>query len=300
MLFASEAVLAARKALFAEMAAGAITEKQGLVRALELDAYDIVALLRLAAERYDAGDLAPVEQYSWRAAIAEAWQYEPWFKLAACAQDEGRAYVDGFLELGALKAVRDPANIARFARAFGDNPATQHLASSQEDLEDMADGLCEKRREEPPEVSDRLRPYRLIDDVLVTADEGVDADLVDEILADGARCLPPLMGILRAMANGSLPAGNERAIVSAMALIGEIGDPALLPELIECYMLSDAELRAAAQWAVHRIASRQAGLPGEPVGWIGDFPRPDRDDLFMPEATVYDLCLGVDRDDPED
>jgi tetratricopeptide (TPR) repeat protein len=257
MLFTPESIVKARQKLFEQMEAGTLTREQAFGKALELDPFDAAALAVVFGERYNAGDLAGAAEYCWRAVNADPCLAEPWFKLAACLPGESQAFLDGLRELGALKMLRSPENLKQFEEAVRNKPVAASFPGGEEALDMMAQSLFEKRRDEPEEVSERLRPYRLVDDLLERAGDGLDRELVDEILENGARCLPLLAGVLRAMAAGSLPGDAPAPIIASLALLGEIGDPAVLPELIECYTVNDEDIQEAAKWAVTRVASRR-------------------------------------------
>jgi len=284
MLFTPDSIVKARQVLFAQMEAGTLTREQAFMRALELDPFDVVALIVLGQERYAAGDLAGAAEYSWRAASADPCRHEPWFKLCGCLPGESQEFRNGLMELGALKALRDPEGLEQFKATFKDKPMAADFADGEEFLESTADLFHESRRDEPEDVSDRLRPYRLIDDLLETAEDGLNGDLVDGILEDGARCGPLLIGVLRAMATGTLPGGNPAPVVCSLALLGEIGDPAVLPELIECYPVEEQAIQAAAHWALKRIASRRPGESFEAIRKLAPGADAER---------RYDLALAV-------
>ena len=257
MLFTPDSIIDARRELFAQMEAGKLTREEAFQRALELDPFDAVALIVLGEVRFNAGDLAGAAEYLWRAVSADPCRYDPWFKLHASLPGESADFRGGILELAALKTLRDPDGVEHFKELFKDNPRAADFADGAEFLETTADVFYEKRADEPEDVSERLRPYRLIDDVLEIAEDGLDDELVDGILEDGARCGPLLVGVLRAMATESLPIDNPAPVVCSLALLGEIGDPAVLPELIECYGVDDELIEAAATWAVRRMALRR-------------------------------------------
>ena len=257
MLFTPGSIIKARQAFFEQMEAGTLTREQAFLQALELDPFDAVSLIVLGEERYKSGDLAGAAEYCWRAVNADPCRFEPWFKLTGCLPGESQALRNGIMELGALKALRDPEGLEHFKETFKDKPMAADFTDGEEFLEVTADTFGEMRRDEPDEVTQRVRPYRLIDDVLAEAKDGLAGDLVDGILEDGARCLPLLVGVLRAMATGSLPGHDPSPIISSLALLGEIGDPAVLPEIIECYSLDEEGIRAAAHWALKRIAARR-------------------------------------------
>ena len=257
MLFTPDSIVNARRTLFAEMEAGKLTREQAFQEALELDPFDAVALMVLGEARQAAGDLAGAAEYFWRVASADPCRFEPWFQLGVCLPGENPALYEGILELAALKTLRNPEGLEKFQDTFNGKPAAADFVNGEEFLEHTAEQFGEKRRDEPEEVSERLRPHRLVDDLLETAADGLEQELVDGILEDGARCLPLLVGVLRAMVTGSLPGDNTPPAVCSLALLGEIGDPAVLPELIECSTVNDEDIQGAAHWAVTRIAARR-------------------------------------------
>jgi len=329
MLFATDSIIKARQALYEQVEAGTLTREQAFRQALQLDPFDAVALIVVAEERFEAGDLAAAAEYYWRAASADPCRFDPWFRLCASLPGESRALLDGLMELGALKTLRNPESIERFEKVFKNSPEATDFAGGAEALEIMADELYEKRRDEPEELSQRLRPHRLADDLLEEAEEGLDEDLVDAILEDGARCLPLLIGVLRAMATESLPGDDPAPVVCSLALLGEIGDTAVLPDLIECYAVNDVDIQGTAHWAVKRIASRRpeaaidairrvapaaapgdrcrlamalADIPKQPgrrdallslLDGLATFPKADRHELFMAVAMALELSEGA-------
>lgn len=239
MLFPSDSIVEARHALLQQVEDGTLTREQAFLQALALDPFDAVALIVLAEERYAAGDLARTAEYSWRAALADPCRCEPWFKLTACYPDEDQAFRDGLMELGVSKALCDPEGLAQFEEYMKRSSSADDFPDGEAFLAAMADQFREKQCDEPEEVSRRLRPHRLIEDLLEEAVEGLDEETVDRILADGASLVPLLTGVLRAMATGSLGPDESASVVCSLALLGEIGDPAALPELIECHSVDE-------------------------------------------------------------
>jgi hypothetical protein len=325
MLFATESIIKGRRALYAQMEAATLTSEQAFLQALELDPSDAVALTILGQERIMAGDRAEAMEYAWRAATANPCAAAPWFALAASFGVENPVFLNGILELAALKSLRTDEGIEQFEEAFKATSAAADFSGGEEALEIMADRLYEQRQNEPEEVSERLRPYRLIDDVLEVAGDGLDHDLVDGILEDGARSVPLLIGVLRAMARESLPGNDLVPAAYSLALLGEIGDPAVLPDLVECYVVDDLDIQGSSSWAVKRIAVRRpeesldvirktavgagalqrgrlamalAVVPERPsrrdallslLDGLARFSKPERHDLFMAVALALEF-----------
>jgi hypothetical protein len=273
------------------MEAGTLTREQAFQQALELDPFDAVSLNVLCEERYKPGDLPGAAEYGWRAVSADPCRFEPWLRLSGSLPGESQELRNGILELGARKALRDPEGLAQFKESFKNKPIAADFGDGEEFLEATADVFHEQRRDEPEQVSQLLRPHRLVDDLLEDAADGLDAELVDGILEDGARCGPLLIGVLRAMATGSLPGEGPAPVVSSLALLGEIGDPAVLPELIECLTVDNEDIAETAHWAVKRIASRR---PEESLDAVrGLVPASDAD-----HRCVITMALGYVPEQP--
>lgn len=325
MLFPTDKIRKARLALVSQLEAGALTQEQAFRAALEMDPFDAVALTNLGDERMAAGDEAGAAEYFWRAVNADACMALPWFKLSACLPGESQEFRDGVMEMAASKALRDPDGVDEFDHFIKKDPESPDAETL---LTEAASHFREGRASEPADVEERLRPYRLIDDLLELAPDGLEPDLVDEILEEGARCGPLLVGVLRAMATGTLPGGEAPAVICSMALLGEIGDPAVLPDLVECYNLKDPGIGAAAHWALKRIQTRRPeesfeairkAAPGADAERRGDlalavsyvpqatgrrdfllsllegmgtFEKPDRHELFMSVALALDYTGG--------
>ncbi len=129
-----------------------------------------------------------------------------------------------------------------------------HSLSAADRYELFADLAAKERASEPPEVTERLRPYRLLHELQSLGD--LDAPVVDKILQSGPVMVPLLTGFLRAWAQSMLPDGLEHIVENSLALIGEIGDPTALPAVLEFGFAEDRNLTGAAAWAFDRILVR--------------------------------------------
>jgi hypothetical protein len=110
--------------------------------------------------------------------------------------------------------------------------------------------------EEPAAVARELEPHRLLHELFVAGLEAIDVSLLDRVLARGADCAPLLLGTLNAYGEDLLH-DNDGLVVRALALLGEIGDPAALPALAKFVPLEDDTIGGAARWAFLRIARRR-------------------------------------------
>src|SRR5713101_7988948 len=110
----------------------------------------------------------------------------------------------------------------------------------------MADVFRERRDLEPVEVTAHLRPHRLIQQLQELTD--VDAQLVDALVGEGKVIVPLLVGVLRGWAQNFLPEDDESVVENALAVLGEIGDAAAIPHLLEFIVRDQVELAGAAGW----------------------------------------------------
>jgi len=109
--------------------------------------------------------------------------------------------------------------------------------------------------DEPEAVTRELEPHRLLHELFVAGLEAIDASLIDRVLARGADCAPLLCGVLNAYGEDLLHE-NDGLVVRALALLGEIGDPAALSALARFVPLEDDTIGGAARWAFLRVARR--------------------------------------------
>ena len=107
---------------------------------------------------------------------------------------------------------------------------------------------------EPEAVTRELEPHRLLHELFVAGLDAIDASLIDRVLARGADCAPLLLGVLNAYGEDLLHDTDDGLVVRALALLGEIGDPAFLPALARFVPLEDDTIGGAARWAFLRIA----------------------------------------------
>jgi tetratricopeptide (TPR) repeat protein len=291
MLFPSDSVTATRRRLLEQVQEGRITMEQMLERVLALDEKDSLALEYLAQYHAHTGELDTAEQYCWRAVEADPVLSLPWLTLYSMADERNfePALRNGMLELGARKTLRDPHALERFVSVAKDNPLPGDM-QPQEYL-DAAATVFEPGRDDPPEIAARLQPYRLIDELVETAFEGLDEGLIEAILAEGSRCLPLLVGVLRAYAYHRLE-DNTEAVASA-ALLGEIGDPAAVPALVEFCGLPDEEISDAAHWGLRRLAQQR---PEETVRAVREMlPSNDFEVRIAVTLALHDLPPQPDQ-----
>lgn len=252
MLTTPDSVIAARRALLQQVEAGTLTHEQAFQQALELDPNDWVALGGLAAARGESGDLEEAERFCWRGLRAHPCGSEFYVFLAGLVarHKKSSSLAEGLMELGLRKILRNEEALEEFLRQGGE-------FRTRADVEAAAAALATRRTSEPQRAVDVLLPYRLIHEVQVAPDGRMARELVDLIVAHGAECGPLLIGVLRDSCEERLPEGEDFPAEASLALLGEIGDPAALPELLEFSTLDDEVLSEIGGWAVARIAGRR-------------------------------------------
>jgi hypothetical protein len=118
----------------------------------------------------------------------------------------------------------------------------------------LAEALKKQRGAEPSEVEDELRPHRLIHELREYRDDVLDRSVVDGVLEHAQACEPLLLGILKEFGEELLTDDDYRVVERALALLGEIGNPAVLPALTEFLTLDEEDLAGPADWAFRRIS----------------------------------------------
>ncbi len=123
----------------------------------------------------------------------------------------------------------------------------QKLPGFDEDaLREYASTHALERRGEPERVTQQLLPYRLIQEVIDRPDGGMDREIVDRILDQGAACVPLLIGVLRGWTRH--PENDDVfPAEAALALLGEIGDEAAA-NLSGLRLGGTANYEAVRQW----------------------------------------------------
>jgi hypothetical protein len=260
MIFPSEALLETRSRLMEEVEGGTLSAELAYQTLLEADPQDMVALMGMGHLRHDAGDLTGSGGYFWRAVEAQPCYWLGYMELAHVEDRRGQtALSHGLSELGLRKLRLDPESLEEIAED-PDSIANLKLEGFEdlhgdERLEALAEMFRERRDLEPAEVTARLRPFRLLQQIQEA--EELDSELIDVVLGEGEAITPLLAGILRGYAQSPLFGDDDWVVENALALLGEIGSPAILPSLLEFCTLDNDNLSGAAGWAIDRIIELQ-------------------------------------------
>jgi hypothetical protein len=254
MLFVSDSVIQARRQLLADMANKKIDAEQAFTQALALDADDHVSLVTLAGHRSSAGDSAAAEQLYWRAVQAQPCYWLPYLRLSRLLEGEA-GLSRGLAELAIRKALPDVDATEELEKA--EVPFLRKLAGTKTgDLEKIADRLRELRVDEPASVTARLYALRLIDEIQQSV--VFEADRVDAVVQEGVSIIPLLIGVMRGWARDVLGDDEEFTVGESMALLGEIGDVAPIPALLEFVTLDNPQISGPSGWALNRIVEQNA------------------------------------------
>uniref|UniRef100_Q01YX5 SEC-C motif domain protein n=1 Tax=Solibacter usitatus (strain Ellin6076) TaxID=234267 RepID=Q01YX5_SOLUE len=233
MIFPPESIYELRQELAAKMESGQLTEAEVFRRALAVDPSDPAALRFYAFMAEQAGDKEAAERYGRRFILANPTSHEGYLLLGRVLSDT--ALAAAYRALGEEKLHFDPE--ARVDYDFPDEPPS--------------------REGEPEAVTRELEPHRLLHELFAAGIDSVEPALIDRIVAAGAACSPLLLGVLNACGEDILHETDDALVVRALALLGEIGDPASLPALAKFTALEDETLGGAARWAFLRIANRR-------------------------------------------
>src|ERR1035437_2847226 len=235
MISPPESVHEFRRELAAKMATGVLGDAEAFRQALAVDPHDPAATRFLALTAEKDGDRTLAAKLAHRFIEANPVSYEGYVLLGRVLSDRPLAAAYGLL--GIEKLHFDPEAKAELAHLdLPDPPLVLH--------------------DEPQAVTRELEPHRLLHELFVAGLEAIDAALIDRVLARGADCAPLLLGVLNAYGEDLLHE-NDGLVVRALALLGEIGDPAALSALARFVPLVDDTIGGAARWAFLRIARRR-------------------------------------------
>jgi hypothetical protein len=241
--------------------------------------------LRSLGKQVKTGDPAELARQ-----MLDAWPEWPqaWILIAANSKDqqEGEAAYRKALELGPCRAefylaygdVRTQRNEADvlakrlrhlglwklalaeevrpgMAEAF--KPVLGDRASEPEAYEIVA-RLEDRQLEgvvDPPEVIERLRPFRLLNDLQREAPDALAQDTLQSILGHSSECAPLFRSALHQWAREE-DVLDDRGLRLLIAFLGEISGPDFVDDLLELTNTSDKALFLHVHWAIHRLGER--------------------------------------------
>jgi len=259
MLFISPVLEETHQWVMDELEAGRIPPEGSFARIVELDPDDILGLLGVGRARKYANDLESARKYFWRAIQAQPFAGIAYMEMAGTYSDDPESQLaDGFLELairhleGAMPpmAAEDMENLD----LPEDEIESIRQMSGEEQQMLVADSIRERRDEEPEEVTRQLRELRLLQQMREI--DLLDPAMVDQILAEGPALIPLLVGVLRGWARNMLDESEDGVLEDALALLGEMGSAAEIPQLLEFVSLDHDIARGTSGWALGRIMAR--------------------------------------------
>ena len=265
MLFVSQEARHRCLQLLQEVAEGKIEALPAVEQIVAMYPECLPAYL-LAGDKYaSSGDLGGAEHWYWRAAVACPLHYAPFLGLADLAgktqaTDEYRTTLLAIALRKIAASGEMPAAISETLKALdiGDDSADY---SDPMALDVIAKSLEESVTAEtlPPDVAQRLLPFQLLTECQTFTLDGLDCELIDEITQNSSACTPVWRSAVREWANSPTAPDSETAAL-LLGMLGEIGGPEVLPDLLELSRLEDRVIFMHAHWAIHRIGKR---LPAE-------------------------------------
>ncbi len=259
MLFLSDSIIDAKQRLMPKAIKDPERSVSSLQQILELDPRDHTALVLLAQARVAAGDAAEAEGLLWRAAEAQPCAWAPFMELSLVVGEQSPLF-KGLCELAWRKILLDEAALELMEKepppGLKDFPELED-ASTLEKLQLMAASYREDRDLEPVAVTARLRPHRLIQQLL--DGDSVERELVTTLIEEGEAMVPLLTGVLRGWVQSLIPDDDVFVVECSLAILGEIGDVQSIPALLELADVDDADVSGPAGWALDRIVAKHPG-----------------------------------------
>ncbi|HXB72355.1 MAG TPA: SEC-C metal-binding domain-containing protein [Candidatus Acidoferrales bacterium] len=263
IVFPSESLYELRRSLFARTRSGDLSKVEAFGQAVAADPNDPIALLFLGLDAEQAGDLAKSERFTRASILNHPSGHDGYMVLPRIlgARGADEQLASGYARLGLEKIGYDEEALERidFGKLLPGLPAKLLAGSDRnfELLQIIIEHLEETRLPEPPAVSLELEPHRLIHQLREAGEDPLPSELIDAILARAADCAPMLLGILKEYGEDLIPEDDDPMVLRALALLGEIGDPSVLPEITEFMELEDERFGNVVHWAAHRISFRQ-------------------------------------------
>jgi len=220
---------------------------------------DAAAVRSLALKALDAGDLAEAGRQARRLIGLHPSSYEGYLLLAqSLGPFDPATAQSAYLQLAFEKLLNYPEalnslDLDRFIEDVGFGGVVPGMPA-EETLQAMVATVKEQRGQEPPEVTRELEPHRLMVKLYDSWDDVLDRDTVTAILQNAEGCTPLLGGILKEWNEELLSEDDQLVVERALVLLGETGNPAILPDITEFLIRSDDDLSGPADWAFGRIA----------------------------------------------
>ena len=258
MLYQNEANASAFDRLLTELSRPGCDAPDLARRMLKIDPTFAPAYSTLAMQQHESGDLDQAEALMWKALELWPGSYHFYTPLASIRMErhKGDGLAADLHHLGVWKLSmmeKIPEHVAEQFREivtpFGD-------PSDPETYETMATVLevTRKKSSDAGPIDERLSPYVLLNDLQRSASSVVAFDTVRGIIEKSDECVPLLRAALRLWARGT-DGLTDKAACMITALLGEIGGPGILEELLE--IAEDTRLFLHVHWAIHRIAKRE-------------------------------------------
>ena len=246
MIFPPESVIELRRELAAKMPHGGDgTELFG--QALAVDPHAPAALRYLALHAERERDLAKAAELGRRLIAATPTSHEGYRLMGRVLADQ--ALAAGYAALGQEKLAYASEEELEALGRTAPVPAPGDSGG------------------EPEAVTTELEPHRLIHELYAAGTDAVPASLLDRVVARGADCAPLLLGVLNEFGEHLLEEEDDPPfVIRALALLGEIGDPANLGPIARFFPLDDSAIAEAAHWAFTRISHLK---PAESLAELG-------------------------------
>ena len=259
IVFPPESLYELRRGIVAKIQSGELTEAEAFRQTLAADPHDPTALEVLAEIAEKECDYHKTERLARAAIRSHPSGFRAYMALSRALTVKGadENLIAGYssLALGKLSYDADAVEDMDLERMFPEIQVRNE--QKYEVLQALMEAGAEKEAMESSEVTEELKPHRLIHHLRDTGLEALDKEFVDDILAHRAECGPLLLGILKEYGEDLIPEEDDVMVLRALALLGEIGDPAFLPPIVEFLDVDEEAFQDLANWAANRIGFRR-------------------------------------------
>jgi hypothetical protein len=244
------------QALLRELMAGRAGARETFERVLRLDPDSFASHFGLGTILWEEGSKQEALDHFRQAMRVQPTRFEACLWQAAVNYPANKPLADGYFLLGIRHALRAEIALSHLNDVIGNLPPWMpgvRPGMTHEDYETLALDLQEKTASEPPEVTEELAPYRMIDEVAEEAAGGLSQALIDRVLQQKEITGPLLAGVLRTTGGDEALPDFSWLATASLALLGETGLLGSVPALLEFCANKDAAITVAATWAMHRL-----------------------------------------------
>jgi len=249
MLGTPDTVLDTRDDIYNRYKSGELSRDAAIDRLRELEPDSVLASIFTADRQFEAGDTAGAADSLFAALSQAPGLVATWMRLGALQETagaDGRPYI-----LLALWQIISSGQVAdEVAAAFSQLGDAARSVDSYVALAGQTQASLGNAPWPEP-----LIPFRLLRGIQLHAHEGLDPDLLRDVLDRYDACAPVFRNALAHWVDNDAML-NDEAVSLLLAILAERGAPTLIDDIFPDQQYPTSEVLRHAQWAVWRLGQR--------------------------------------------